>query len=448
MVEKIESLLKKQGKFEATLDGNLLFSGEGIIQIFKDPSKGYGFSENGETYRWTLPFLLRNAAAKKFTEMTFHQCKIVSFDDAQRKVYDCKKTYFFLDKPVDSVLLIPKNVYSNDIQLLFQGNQLKNIPAETDIEEVLLNSGIPYFIVDQNLSEEDINQLTLLAGEKKFAIVHPEISEIIKTDLNVFGFELKELKGDETLPWTWSVIGAKQIISLTEGVTNLEPYVADPKDAKIFDQLLITGIAGTPEEAMDNLEELAILLESGSLPIAVENISKETISPSLGFSFLKNAAFMGIGALIAVAIVIYIRYRKLKLVLPILFTILCEIAIVLGFAAAISWRLDLAAVAGIIAAVGTGVDDQIIISDELLKGEIGGSASTINRIKRAFFIIFAAAATTLAVMLPIVIFGTALGKIVGFAITTIAGVLIGVFITRPAFGEIIKFLLEREEKTD
>ena len=66
-----------------------------------------------------------------------------------------------------------------------------------------------------------------------------------------------------------------------------------------------------------------------------------------------------------------------------------------------------------------------------------------NRVKRAFFIIFAAAATSLATMLPIIFFGFGLGKLVGFAITTISGVIIGVFITRPAFGEIAKYLLSR-----
>ena len=39
-------------------------------------------------------------------------------------------------------------------------------------------------------------------------------------------------------------------------------------------------------------------------------------------------------------------------------------------------------------------------------------------------------------MLPLTVLG--LGVLRGFAITTILGVLIGIFITRPAFGEIIK----------
>ena len=49
-----------------------------------------------------------------------------------------------------------------------------------------------------------------------------------------------------------------------------------------------------------------------------------------------------------------------------------EIIILLGFAALVGWNLDLAAIAGIIIAAGTGVDDQIVITDETLKSK--GSA--------------------------------------------------------------------------
>jgi len=54
----------------------------------------------------------------------------------------------------------------------------------------------------------------------------------------------------------------------------------------------------------------------------------------------------------------------------------------------INWNLDLAAIAGILAAVGTGVDDQIVITDEALKGA-RVARNWKSRMKNAFFIIFA-----------------------------------------------------------
>ena len=44
-VEKLEGLLRRQGKFEVTIDQNIIFTGADIIIISRDPAKGYGFRE-------------------------------------------------------------------------------------------------------------------------------------------------------------------------------------------------------------------------------------------------------------------------------------------------------------------------------------------------------------------------------------------------------------------
>ena len=225
----------------------------------------------------------------------------------------------------------------------------------------------------------------------------------------------------------------------------MQPYVENLKDAKTYSDLVIRGFGADEQDALTKLSNLAILLESGSLPIGVESIGKETISPNLGEEFLSVVSLMGLIALLVVILVLFIRYREPRLIIPMAFTVFSEVVIILGFASFIKWNLDLASLAGIIAAVGTGVDHQIIISDELIRKEADYDTSSVNRVKRAFFIIFAAAATSIATMAPIIFFGFGLGKLVGFAITTIVGVLVGVFITRPAFSEIAKYLLDRRK---
>jgi Preprotein translocase subunit SecD len=57
-------------------------------------------------------------------------------------------------------------------------------------------------------------------------------------------------------------------------------------------------------------------------------------------------------------------------------------------------------------------------------------------LSNAFKIIVVSAATTIFAMAPLLFMG--LGKLSGFALTTIVGVLIGILVTRPAYGEIIK----------
>jgi preprotein translocase subunit SecD len=103
--------------------------------------------------------------------------------------------------------------------------------------------------------------------------------------------------------------------------------------------------------------------------------------------------------------------------------------------------LNLPAVAGIIAAVGTGVDDQIVMADE---GRETHLRDLWDRIKRAFFIIFTAAASTIGAMIPLYFVGA--GALQGFAITTIIGVLIGIFITRPAYAQILIHFHEDYER--
>ena len=108
-----------------------------------------------------------------------------------------------------------------------------------------------------------------------------------------------------------------------------------------------------------------------------------------------------------------------------------------------SWTIDLPAIGGIIAAIGTGIDHQIIIADETLKGRKREEGDIRRKIKTAMFIIFGAAATIIAAMFPLVFLGV--GLVRGFAITTIVGVLVGFLITRPAYAKIIESVAKRRE---
>jgi len=107
--------------------------------------------------------------------------------------------------------------------------------------------------------------------------------------------------------------------------------------------------------------------------------------------------------------------------------------IILGVASFINWNIDLPSIAGILATIGTGVDDQIIILDET-RQEI--SLSIKQKLKRAFSIILGAYFTAVVALFPLLWAGAGLLK--GFAITTIIGITAGVLITRPAFVDMIR----------
>jgi len=247
-------------------------------------------------------------------------------------------------------------------------------------------------------------------------------------------------------------------------------------------------IQGSREERSGAVEEklrLQTILRSGALPTELEKASVDIISPTLGTGFFSSAIYAVLFAGIAVFIIVFVRYRNIKIALPIAFIGLSEALIILGIASLndviiwsvvllvnmlivifawlrkyeldiyawigallipilgmVSWTIDLAAIGGIIAAIGTGVDHQVIIADETLRKKFGLKEifTLKDKIKRAFFIIFGAAATTIIAMIPLMLLG--IGMVRGFAITTIIGILVGVLITRPAYASIIERLIK------
>jgi len=210
-----------------------------------------------------------------------------------------------------------------------------------------------------------------------------------------------------------------------------------------------SGVGITQQDAMNdataNMKRLQTILITGSLPVKLSIEDSNNVSPSLGSDFIQNTLVVGLIAMICVIITIMIRYRKLVVSIPVAITLMSEVIILLGFASIIGWNIDLISIAAIIIAIGTGVDSQIVIIDEI-SGKHKDESSASNwkdRIKNAFFIIMASYFTIVMAMIPLLSAGAGLLK--GFAITTILGVSIGVFITRPAFAVIAETLLRHGE---
>ena len=206
------------------------------------------------------------------------------------------------------------------------------------------------------------------------------------------------------------------------------------------------GSGKTREEAINdalkNMKRLQTILVTGSLPVKLNIVQTDGVSPVLGKEFISNALTIALLSILSVAVIIFIRYRKIEISIPIMITMLSEVTLLLGFAALVGWNIDIAAIAGIIVAAGTGVDDQIVIADEVLRGSKSDvSYNWKQKLKNAFFIIMGAYAVTVVAMIPLMFAGA--GLIKGFAFTTIVGVSFGVFVARPAFAAMIEILLKK-----
>ncbi|MCK4429285.1 MAG: MMPL family transporter [Candidatus Aenigmarchaeota archaeon] len=245
----------------------------------------------------------------------------------------------------------------------------------------------------------------------------------------------------------------KKVVSTTGGshlsekiyfyLDNLETdalsIAGDLKGRKVTNPV-ITGGGVSEEEALKNRDQLKAILKSGNLPVEIEIISIDQLSATLGENYLYLIALAGLMSIFLVSAVIFIRYRSLMISMGVVLTMLSEVILILGFAALTHWNLSTLALAGIVAAIGFGVDDQILIIDETRKKR--EKYSLKEGLKRAFFMIFGAGATTIFAMLPILMAGFGVYKeIGGFALTVIVGVLAGILITRPAFSKYIEYIL-------
>ncbi|HVN74226.1 MAG TPA: preprotein translocase subunit SecD [Methanoregula sp.] len=198
-----------------------------------------------------------------------------------------------------------------------------------------------------------------------------------------------------------------------------------------------TGTYGT-QQATD----LEIHLRAGALPVDVSIAGSGGVSAPLGERYKAMALLAGIFALITVGFVIYYRYREPSIVLPMVLINTSEIVILLGFIALIRFQMDLPTIAGLIAVLGTGIDQLVVITDEILhEGKVPSPNLYLKRLARALSIIVVAAATVLIAMLPLAVMD--LSTLKGFAIITILGVLVGVIVTRPAYGRIIMEILSK-----
>lgn len=410
-IKNIEDILKQQARFEARMDGELAMEGSELTVDLGPQGSGVA---GGTPSQWFVSIQNSKSGGERF-------CSVGA--DKKGRPID-----MFLDRPENTVIVMANSTYGilNDMisdNYGYGDSYIKVIENRSLIPVIALenSSSIPDLSIPKNYTH------VIIAGDEN------QISDKIRNELEEINLTTeREPKTGSYDEWVQSLMGLQSSPRL-----NCDPCTQCKYNAQI------TGTSSTLEDAKNEIKKNQILLTSGNLPAKATIISKSTVPPTLGAIFLKYSFLTGIVAIFTVAFIIFLRYRKLFIVVPVLITGLSEIIIILGVAALIKWEIDLPAVAGILASVGTGVDNQIVITDETMKRGLRQEKviGLGERIRRAFFIIFTAAATIIAVMLPIMSIGAGLLK--GFAFITILGVLIGIFITRPAYSKVIEDIVRK-----
>ena len=433
-IRAIEALLEQQANFEERIDGELAVKGDEIsVDLGTGRSGAY---PEGSGYGWVVGVKLMGEGSCRFGKVA--QGKFFGENNPSNRPVD-----IFLDRPQNTTIIMTESLHG-----LLGNTTSKAVDRHDDIyygntglEVIEMRSRIPIVVVypDLNRTLSELKDYQA-KGYNKAIIAEDEgkIPESVRNLVADLGISTQRIPVSET-----------EVESGIKNLTGLKstPMLNFDTRGECVYGAQITGGAPTKKEAEDEVRMNQIWLSSGNLPTKAVIESKSSIPASLGAQFLRYSLITGIIGILCVALVIFVRYHKLFIVVPVMVTGFSEIIIILGITTLIGggWEIDLPAIAGIIAAVGTGVDNQIVITDETIASVQGvrKSVSVAERIRRAFFIIFTSALTIVAVMLPLMTFVA--GTLKGFALITMLGVAIGVLITRPAYAKIIEELIKAHE---
>jgi len=212
--------------------------------------------------------------------------------------------------------------------------------------------------------------------------------------------------------------GYEKIYIVLDGETISDPNVKTP----------ILGGSGqiSPMENIDAAINLAMLIESGALPLELDQLEARTISATLGVNALDSSLLAGLIGIIALFLFLIIFYRLSGVVADL--TLSIYLLIVVYIIAIAQIQLTLPGIAGIILGVGMAVDANVIIyeriKEEVRTGKTFRSAVDAG-FKKAVWTILDANITTLIAAVVLMFFGA--GQIKGFAYTLAIGIGVSVF---------------------
>ena len=196
-------------------------------------------------------------------------------------------------------------------------------------------------------------------------------------------------------------------------------------------------ISGSFTEA--SAKNLALAMEFGALPVRLQALTTETVSPTLGHSSLIAGLGAGLVGLALVLLYTILYYRALGLVIVLGLSataaLLWAIISALGHTA-LAPSFDLAGVTGLIVSIGITVDSYIVYF-ERLKDEARAGRSIRSSVDRGFRSAWRTvlAADTVSLLAAVLLYLIAVGDVRGFAfflgLSTLMDIFITWYFTRP-----------------
>lgn len=242
----------------------------------------------------------------------------------------------------------------------------------------------------------------------------PKIDMQFKSDGATKFSELTDQMGKAT-----QITGQDQLLAIVlDGTVQSAPRVQERIDGGRAE---ITG-KFTIEEA----KNLALVLQTGALPVDLQAVDQRTVGATLGKASLNQAVYAGLIGLVLVAAFMLAYYRLLGLVADV--ALLIYGVLFWGILNAIGVTLTLPGIAGMVLTLGMAVDANVIIfariREEVQAGKTMRTAVDAG-FRKAFSAILDANVTT--IITAIVLFWAATGGVRGFALTLGVGVVLSMF---------------------
>jgi preprotein translocase subunit SecD len=416
LVASVEDLLSHQGVFAGVVDGKTALSGDAILPgTIQSISAAY---LNGAD--WGVQFSVTREGAEHFAETVNGKANY--------------PLYMFLDRPKDAIVVLSWEEASANLEVkdreLARSAFRRALSAE--------DGNITVYLHD----ELNMSSISPATNATK-ALVSSETEALIGSELRAKGFAVQVIEDEDVSPYISQLGSGEFIVEKWSGVGLLSSPVLSPSvtvGTPNYGYIISGSAEGVGQErqldAYEKAKSIESILKGGALPIQISLGSKTTIPAPLGEEFLRLSIVGIFLALIAISLLVSFRYRRRNILLPIVAISISELIILLAILG--SFTIDLAAMAGIIAAIGVGVDAQIVITDELLKKSQG---TPQDRLENAFAIITTNVTVAIFAMLPLLFSGMV--EIIGFAVSTIMGSLLGLLISRPAYAALVEDIAEQ-----
>lgn len=194
--------------------------------------------------------------------------------------------------------------------------------------------------------------------------------------------------------------------------------------------------------SLEEAKNLALVLQTGALPVNLVIQETRTVGPTLGKDSLNKALLAGLIGLMLVALGMLIYYRGLGFVAVIALAVYA--VLLWGVLTAVKATLTLPGIAGIILTIGVAVDANIIIY-ERIKEEIRMGKTARASLKSGFQHSLSPIldANFLTIVTAAILFWLGSGPVRGFAFNLLIGVLVSLltalFFTRALISILINF---------